>query len=57
MARCDKVICFYSEASGDRYYTKLERRLAEERERAMSLDRHHLAILLYFRLDDSELPS
>jgi hypothetical protein len=56
MARCDKVICFYSAASFDRYYTKLERRLAEERERETS-DSQARAILLYFRLDDSQLPS
>ena len=52
-----KVICFYSSASKDRYYTKLERRLAEEMEQRAIAAGQEKAVLLYFRLDETPLPA
>lgn len=52
-----KVICFYSVASKDRYYTKLERRLAEEIEQQAAGAGQAKVVLLYFRLDETPLPA
>jgi hypothetical protein len=51
-----KVICFYSESSANRYYTKLERRLVEEREQRVHSEEGHKILLVYFRLDNTPLP-
>ena len=48
-----KVVCFYSESSTDRYYTKLERRIVEEAEHEGASEK---VMLIYFRLDASPLP-
>jgi TIR domain len=55
--RAGKVVCFYSESSADRYYPKLERRLTEEIERELQDGGEAKSVLVYFRLDDSELPA
>src|SRR5215469_7629466 len=52
-----KVICFYSSASKDRYYTKLERRLAEEIEQRATAAGQQKTVLLYFCLDETPLPA
>lgn len=52
-----KVVCFYSLASQDRYYTKLERRIAEEVEMGLQKSDKNKSVLLYFRLDDTPLPT
>jgi hypothetical protein len=51
-----KVVCFYSTSAKDRYYTKLERRLAEEIEQRAVTEGQAKTVLLYFRLDDTPLP-
>jgi hypothetical protein len=54
--RAGKVVCFYSKSSKDRYYPKLERRLAEEIERQHESTRSERVVLVYFRLDATPLP-
>jgi hypothetical protein len=51
-----KVVCFYSVVSKDRYYTKLERRIAEEIEQQAAGAGQARNVLLYFRLDETPLP-
>lgn len=55
--RAGKVVCFFSQSSADRYYPKLERRLTEELERELHGEGKQSTILLYFRLDETPLPS
>ena len=54
--RAGKVVCFYSMSSCDRYYPKLERRLTEEVELQNQADGSNRVVLIYFRLDASQLP-
>jgi hypothetical protein len=49
--KCDKVVCFYSVNSRDRPWVQFEQKIAKIRER-----NDEQSILLYFRLDESELP-
>jgi len=55
--RAGKVVCFFSKNSSDRYYPKLERRLSEELERELYSTGKPTTVLVYFRLDDTPLPS
>jgi hypothetical protein len=57
ISQAGKVVCFYSSASRDRYYTKLERRVAEEIEQRTIADGRPKTVLLYFRLDETPLPA
>jgi hypothetical protein len=57
IAEAGKVVVFYSSGSEGRYYTKLERRIVEEREAKQHDARSgRAAILVYFRLDETSLP-
>ena len=55
--RAGKVVCFYSQASADRYYPTLERRLTEEIERELQDSGKTKSVLVYFRLDQTSLPT
>ena len=57
VSQAGKIVCFYSKSSEDRYYTRLERRIVEEREESLYEAASPRPLLLFFRLDDTRLPT
>jgi hypothetical protein len=53
----DKVVIFYSQNSRDRPYTTLERRIAQEVEIQSNSEEENKILLIYFQLDDENLPT